>query len=343
MAMTSTSRLALGALALVFASVTLDRHLRSSTDHGHDVGLLLEQLEELRTKHEDLHERVLSVTDVDASRRPSRKRRRQQTTSNCTGGFTYAASFGVVGDSLTDDHAALTAALTSAAAVTHGISGDDEGGGGGVVVLPAGTFRINEPLIIPAGVTLQGQGYGSSPLAIQVREGETVTRSFLQLQPVISEFPPASTPKAFNSTILFLRSTKVRRRRVRHRVLRIGPRREVPRQLGVPPRPGRVRHSRSGRHGLSRGHSRRWRHTRRRRRNHRRESNGIERFPVLLPGRAGREFGREEQRRHRVWELPEREGPACQDRYLSEGRGGELRELQLVLCWWYGKFDQGPR
>mmetsp|Transcript_23093 Transcript_23093/g.51522 ORF Transcript_23093/g.51522 Transcript_23093/m.51522 type:complete len:676 (-) Transcript_23093:102-2129(-) len=172
--MTSTSRLALGALALVFASVTLDRHLRSSTDHGHDVGLLLEQLEELRTKHEDLHERVLSVTDVDASRRPSRKRRRQQTTSNCTGGFTYAASFGVVGDSLTDDHAALTAALTSAAAVTHGISGDDEGGGGGVVVLPAGTFRINEPLIIPAGVTLQGQGYGSSPLAIQFDAGGSV-------------------------------------------------------------------------------------------------------------------------------------------------------------------------
>lgn len=169
---TSTPRLALGALALVVASVTLGRHLLPSQDDGHDVRLLLEQLEELRTKHEDLSERILSssrpFTDVDDSSHTTSRQLQTSSSSNCTGGFTYASSFGLAGDSRTDDHAALTAALASAAGI-----GNDHHKGGGVVVLPPGTFRINEPLIIPAGVTLQGQGYGSSPLAIQVSEGST--------------------------------------------------------------------------------------------------------------------------------------------------------------------------
>jgi len=172
MATSMPTRLALGALALVVASVTLGRHLLPSQDDGHDVRLLLEQLEELRTKHEDLSERILSssrpFTDVDDSSHTTSRQLQTSSSSNCTGGFTYASSFGLAGDSRTDDHAALTAALASAAGI-----GNDHHKGGGVVVLPPGTFRINEPLIIPAGVTLQGQGYGSSPLAIQVSEGST--------------------------------------------------------------------------------------------------------------------------------------------------------------------------
>mmetsp|Transcript_18921 Transcript_18921/g.31850 ORF Transcript_18921/g.31850 Transcript_18921/m.31850 type:complete len:666 (-) Transcript_18921:34-2031(-) len=76
-------------------------------------------------------------------------------------GFTYASDFGVIGDATADDTLALQAAIDSASA-------NDSGG---IVVIPKGTFRIFEPLIVPAGVTLQGQGYGDSPLAISFDAG----------------------------------------------------------------------------------------------------------------------------------------------------------------------------
>ncbi|HNR33439.1 MAG TPA: glycosyl hydrolase family 28-related protein, partial [Candidatus Hydrogenedentes bacterium] len=53
--------------------------------------------------------------------------------------------FGAKGDGKTDDTAAFQQALDAAGAA-----------GGGVVEAPAGTFRINGTLSIPAGVTLQG-------------------------------------------------------------------------------------------------------------------------------------------------------------------------------------------
>ena len=83
-------------------------------------------------------------------------------TCNIPSGFTYASEFGVIGDAIADDTLALQAAIDSAS------SNDDSGG---IVVLPKGTFRIFEPLIVPAGVTLQGQGYGDSPLAISFDAG----------------------------------------------------------------------------------------------------------------------------------------------------------------------------
>ena len=58
-------------------------------------------------------------------------------------------------------HTAIQAALDSA--------GTDASGG--TVILPKGVFITTQPLIIPGGVTLQGQGYGSSPLAIQFDAG----------------------------------------------------------------------------------------------------------------------------------------------------------------------------
>lgn len=75
--------------------------------------------------------------------------------------FTYASDFGAVGDSTTDDTIALQAAIDSA----------EQSLTGGTVVLSAGTFYITAPLILPGGVTLQGQGYGSSPLAVQFDSG----------------------------------------------------------------------------------------------------------------------------------------------------------------------------
>lgn len=82
---------------------------------------------------------------------------------NCSlpDGPTYASAFGVIGDADADDGPALQAAIDSAASNASG----------GTVILPAGTFRINSPLIVPGGVTLQGMGYGSSPLAIQFDAG----------------------------------------------------------------------------------------------------------------------------------------------------------------------------
>jgi hypothetical protein len=82
-------------------------------------------------------------------------------TCNIPSGFTYASDFGVIGDANADDTLALQAAINSASA-------NDSGG---IVVLPKGTFRIFEPLIVPAGITLQGQGIGDSPLAISFDAG----------------------------------------------------------------------------------------------------------------------------------------------------------------------------
>ena len=78
-----------------------------------------------------------------------------------TKSFTHAADFGAVGDAATDDTAALQAAIDSAA----------NNLGGGTVVLGRGTFITTAPLELKGGVTLQGQGYGSSPLAVQFDAG----------------------------------------------------------------------------------------------------------------------------------------------------------------------------
>mmetsp|Transcript_28466 Transcript_28466/g.43482 ORF Transcript_28466/g.43482 Transcript_28466/m.43482 type:complete len:726 (-) Transcript_28466:76-2253(-) len=80
-----------------------------------------------------------------------------------TSSFTFASEFGVVGDGTADDTAALQAALDSA--------GTNQSGG--IVVLPAGVFFTTSRLQIPAGVTLQGQGYGSSPLSWQGDAGSS--------------------------------------------------------------------------------------------------------------------------------------------------------------------------
>ena len=82
-----------------------------------------------------------------------------------TNSFTYAANYGVVGDSITDDTEALQTAIDDAA------SNDS---GGGTVILPKGIFLTTSPLIIPAGITVTGQGYGSSPLAIKFDAGGSV-------------------------------------------------------------------------------------------------------------------------------------------------------------------------
>jgi len=77
------------------------------------------------------------------------------------GSFTYASDFGVVGDSKANDGSALQAAIDSAATDSSG----------GTVILPKGIFFTTQPIVVPAGVTLQGQGYGSSPLAIKFDAG----------------------------------------------------------------------------------------------------------------------------------------------------------------------------
>ena len=83
--------------------------------------------------------------------------------SVAVGSFTYATDFGVVGDSKVNDGPSLQAAIDSAATDASG----------GTVILPKGVFFFTEPLVISGGVTLQGQGYGSSPLAIQFDAGGT--------------------------------------------------------------------------------------------------------------------------------------------------------------------------
>lgn len=110
------------------------------------------------------HHRFLPKKDKEDKKDKKDKENERLLSCACndtTSGFTYASDFGIMGDATTDDTLALQAAIDSASA-------NDSGG---IVVLPKGTFRIFEPLIVPAGVTLQGQGYGDSPLAISFDAG----------------------------------------------------------------------------------------------------------------------------------------------------------------------------
>lgn len=90
-----------------------------------------------------------------------RRRRRGPRAGPAPSSFTYAADFGVAGDSFADDGPAIQSAIDSAGADASG----------GTVVLPRGVFLTRSPLVVPGGVTLRGQGYGSSPLAVQFDAG----------------------------------------------------------------------------------------------------------------------------------------------------------------------------
>ncbi len=70
----------------------------------------------------------------------------------------------MVGDGVADDHRAIQKAINKAAKNKKN----------GIVTLPKGTFKITKPLRLRGGVTLQGQGYGSSPLAIKFDAGGSV-------------------------------------------------------------------------------------------------------------------------------------------------------------------------
>lgn len=65
--------------------------------------------------------------------------------------------FGAVGDGVTDDTQAIQDALNAAAA-----------DGGGLVYLPAGVYLVTATLIVPGGVTLAGDGFGTTTI-----EGDT--------------------------------------------------------------------------------------------------------------------------------------------------------------------------
>jgi hypothetical protein len=88
---------------------------------------------------------------------------RQLAVSPTSTGFTYASQFGAVGDGTTDDTLALKAAIASAVSSSSG----------GIVVLGPGVFYITSPLVLPGGVHIQGQGYGSSPLAAKFDAGSS--------------------------------------------------------------------------------------------------------------------------------------------------------------------------
>eukprot|EP00592_Proboscia_alata_P001936 CAMPEP_0194367524 /NCGR_PEP_ID=MMETSP0174-20130528/15615_1 /TAXON_ID=216777 /ORGANISM="Proboscia alata, Strain PI-D3" /LENGTH=708 /DNA_ID=CAMNT_0039143321 /DNA_START=193 /DNA_END=2319 /DNA_ORIENTATION=- len=76
----------------------------------------------------------------------------------------YLTVKGAVGDGVTDDTEAIQKALNKAA----------KNKSNGVVILKKGIYLTTKTLKIKGGVTLRGQGYGSSPLAIQFDAGGSV-------------------------------------------------------------------------------------------------------------------------------------------------------------------------
>lgn len=123
---------------------------------------LLHQVSELRSRADALERRIPLDGDGAAGSSSPAVPAGRELQGACPGSSTLASSFGVVGDAISDDGPALQAAIDSAASASSC---------GGTVVLPPGTFRVYSPIVVPGGVTLQGQGYGSSPLAIQFDAG----------------------------------------------------------------------------------------------------------------------------------------------------------------------------
>lgn len=144
-----TSLLSLSAIALVIGS---NFRLKSNIDRQFQE--CFDQVQELKsfTYVPQRHRVLQDANDVT-----------NESTCQCDslGGYTLASNYGLVGDGDHDDGPALQAAIDAA---SSSISG-------GTVLIPHGTFRINQPLIVTGGVTLQGMGYGSSPLAIQFDAG----------------------------------------------------------------------------------------------------------------------------------------------------------------------------
>lgn len=70
----------------------------------------------------------------------------------------------VVGDGITDDTRAIQKAINKASRNKKDA----------VILLQKGTFKITETLVLKGGITLRGQGYGSSPLALQFDAGGSV-------------------------------------------------------------------------------------------------------------------------------------------------------------------------
>ncbi|MSP81990.1 MAG: hypothetical protein EXQ94_03405 [Alphaproteobacteria bacterium] len=74
--------------------------------------------------------------------------------------FLDARAFGLRGDGVTDDGAALQAAIDSLPTVR-----DQTRSGGGTILLPPGEFRIDRTLVLDHGITLRGAGHKATVLA----------------------------------------------------------------------------------------------------------------------------------------------------------------------------------
>ena len=73
--------------------------------------------------------------------------------------------YGAVGDGVADDAAAIQHAIDTAATV-----------GGGTVLMPAGTYRLESPLTIPAGAAVVLTGDGMNTTLLSFRGGGAAIR-----------------------------------------------------------------------------------------------------------------------------------------------------------------------
>ena len=150
------------ALVLILATFVVRDH-----QNRNEIDFLKESIEALLKQESSpvvqTHEEEPRFTELsNTSTKDIEIDHRQLNPLPATDSFTYAAHYGVVGDSITDDTVALQNAIDDAAS---------NNSGGGTVILPKGVFLTTSPLVVPAGITVTGQGYGSSPLSIQFDAG----------------------------------------------------------------------------------------------------------------------------------------------------------------------------
>ena len=102
--------------------------------------------------------------------------------------------FGAVGDGVTDDTAAIQAAIDSLPAASSIADPPRYGLGGGLVTLPSGTYKITSPITITHNVTLQGDTQGASVIKassnidlIQIKYGTVSLSDYAIIAPAVRD------------------------------------------------------------------------------------------------------------------------------------------------------------
>jgi len=97
--------------------------------------------------------------------------------------FVSVKDFGAVGDGVTDDTAAIQAAIDAVTPVLPGNPWDLNGNPGGTVFIPQGKYKVSSTITIPAWVNVKGAGKSATQLVASGSPGTVVSMGLSGLAP----------------------------------------------------------------------------------------------------------------------------------------------------------------